>query len=81
MRVNIDYKFIFLCMPKCASTSIEATLNPYSQLYTSRHPKVKHTNDSKYQRFIKPFLNQDDIEVVCLMREPISWLHSWYRYR
>ena len=21
------------------------------------------------------------IETVCLMREPISWLHSWYRYR
>lgn len=81
MRVSTIYDFTFLCMPKCASTSIEKALNPYSQLSTSQHPKLKHTNYKKYAKFIKPFVDKNEIEVVCLMREPISWLHSWYRYR
>ncbi len=81
MRVSTKYNFVFLCMPKCASTSIEKALTPYSQLKTYRDTKLKHTNYRKYKRFLKPFFNNDKLEVVCLMREPISWLHSWYRYR
>ncbi len=81
MRVSIEYKFTFLCQPKCASTSIEKALDPYSQLSTSPHHKLKHKNFRQYERHIKPFINQKNMEVVCLMREPISWLNSWYRYR
>ncbi len=81
MRVSSKYNFTFLCMPKCASTSIEKALDPYSQLSTFKNPKMKHTNFSKYAKYIKPFVGAKDIEVVCLMREPISWLNSWYRFR
>ncbi len=81
MRVCFRYGFTFLCMPKCASTSIEKALEPYSQLSTNSHTGLKHTNYRKYRKYIQPFINQGGIEVVCLMREPISWLHSWYRFR
>ncbi|MBF5056602.1 hypothetical protein Y5W_01896 [Alcanivorax sp. 521-1] len=29
----------------------------------------------------KKLLPDVSIEVVCMMREPLEWLHSWYRYR
>ena len=83
MRISTKYGFTFLCTPKCASTSIEKALTPYSQLMTKGDPQLKHTNYKQYNEFIKPFLSNSkkEIEVVCLMREPISWLHSWYRFQ
>lgn len=81
MRVCKRYGFVFLCMPKCASTSIEKALAPYSQLSTNDDVDLKHADYRRYSKFIKPFIKKKDIEIVCLMREPISWLHSWYRFR
>lgn len=87
MRISLTHKFAFLCMPKTASTSIEEALNPYSELLTKSRglgTALKHTNYRKYNRFIRPYLNsftQEKIETVCVMREPVDWLFSWYRYR
>ncbi len=84
MRVCYRYGFTFLSMPKCASTSIEKALEPYSQLSTNSHTGLKHINYRNYRKYIQPFIKQvpgKELEVVCLMRDPISWLHSWYRYR
>ena len=83
MRISTTYGFVFICMPKCASTSIEKALLPYSQFNTRGDTQLKHTSFEKYNEFIKPFLNSSsktNIETVCLMREPISWLHSWFKY-
>ena len=88
MRVSIRYGFTFLCMPKCASTSIERALRPYCELVTQGGnvpgTRLKHTNLRNYKKFLEPFINtiaSEPLETVCLMREPIDWLHSWYRYR
>lgn len=80
MRVCKRYGFVFLSMPKCASTSIEKALDPYSQLSTYGDVDLKHTNYKRYSKFIQPFV-QKNLETVCLMREPISRLHSWYKFR
>lgn len=80
MRVSTKYGFTFLCMPKCASTSIEWALDPYSQLNTNQDIELKHTNYRRYSKFIKPYVNKK-LEIVCVMREPVSWMYSWYKYR
>lgn len=77
---------VFLAMTKCASTAIEDELFEYSQLVTRKNPSLKHMHYRGFQRFIAPMLRRhghprDSYEVVCVMREPISWLHSWWRYR
>ncbi len=41
MRVSIKYGFTFLCMPKCASTSIEKVLTPYSELIMKNNSILK----------------------------------------
>ena len=85
MRISTIYGFAFLCMPKCASTSIEAALTPYCDLITKKGTtSLKHTNYRQYSEYIEPYLDRVEgvkPETVCLMREPIDWLHSWYRYR
>src|SRR5689334_15601464 len=79
--------FVFLCMPKCASTSTEAILRPYGQIVTGNSPDFKHMPYRVYERFFRPFLKAkvkgrfSQIEVVCLFREPVEWVNSWYRYR
>ena len=38
----------------------------------------------RFNRFIRPYLEkeqQEGVEIFAVMREPVSWLGSWYRYR
>jgi len=49
-----------------------------------RPPQLKHTGAQKYHRFLAPYVGDGknrDFTVVGVMREPIEWLGSWYRYR
>ncbi len=84
MIISPKYGFTFLCTPKCASTSIEEVILPYGQLSTDASPIFKHTNFRRYERFISPYIfatTKKNLEVICVMREPMEWLKSWYRYR
>jgi hypothetical protein len=77
--------FVFLATTKTASTSIERAFHPYSQMVLRGNP-FKHSKYSDFQRFLQPFLEsknfpRDSYEVVCVIREPIDWLASWWRYR
>lgn len=60
-------------------------LKPYSEIHLSGSPRVRHTNVRQFEEHIKPYLSTvagiNGIETVCLVREPVSWLNSWYRFR
>jgi hypothetical protein len=75
---------VFLATPKTASTSIETALSPLAAVVVLRPPHLKHTNAQKYQRQVAPFLGDakgTNFATTALMREPLDWLGSWYRYR
>jgi hypothetical protein len=77
--------FIFLAVPKTASTSIEDAFWPYPEGGMRRIP-FKHTRYDQFQQFLQPFLASQGFprtsyEVVCVFRELIDWLSSWWRYR
>ncbi|MFT5639144.1 MAG: hypothetical protein ACI861_001970 [Paracoccaceae bacterium] len=74
----------FLAVPKTGSTAIEAALEPYSSVSFIRPPKFKHMTHKRFNRFMRPWLEIEgvkSIETFAVMREPVSWLGSWYRYR
>ncbi len=78
--------FVFLSMPKAASTSVERAFRSYSDAATHGNPSFKHTTYAQFQRFLQPYLAskgfpRESYEVVCVFREPIEWLASWWRYR
>jgi hypothetical protein len=77
--------FVFLATPKTASTSIEHAFRPHVDVFMKSNP-FKHTRYAHFQRFLQPWLNSEGFprgsyEVVCVVREPIDWLASWWRYR
>ena len=78
--------FVFLATTKSGSTSIETAFMRHSQMILQKPPAIKHTTYAGFQRFLQPFLNskgfpRESYEVVCVFREPIDWLSSWWRYR
>ncbi len=85
MQLSSDHGFAFLCMPKCASSSIEAAIAPYCNINFSGPGGIKHITAKDYREYILAFHNKarprTTIESFCVMREPIDWLFSWYRYR
>jgi hypothetical protein len=84
MMVFLKEKLVFFATPKTASTSIEMALGTTCDIRISKVPNAKHTPYRKYQRFLEPFimtLTDDEPDTVAVIREPIEWLGSWYRYR
>lgn len=84
MLVFWDQRLVFLATPKTGSTAIETALESLAELSVQRPPVLKHTPIYRYRRFIQPWLEKSagsPFTVVALMREPLSWLASWYRFR
>jgi Sulfotransferase family len=78
--------FVFLAVPKTGSTAIEQAFRSYADMSARTTPSFKHTRYAQFQHFLRPFLAsqgfpRDSYEVVCVFREPIDWLSSWWRYR
>lgn len=84
MLVFWEQRLVFLATPKTGSTAIEAALESLAEVAILRPPALKHTTVWRYRRFLGPMLEKaagGPFTVVALMREPIDWLGSWYRYR
>ena len=85
MLISVKHNYVFLCTPKCASVSIEAMLKPYCDIALLGLPAFRHTNYTEYSQYLEPYLKEkagiDSIETICLVREPLSWLKSWYKFR
>jgi hypothetical protein len=77
---------VFLAQTKCASTSIEHALERFAQVLLQNEPRMKHMSVREFSEAAAPLLDRfgyprQAYEIVCLIREPIEWLHSWWRYR
>lgn len=84
MLVFWKQRLVYLATPKTGTTAIEAALEPLASVVIQRPPELKHTPVQRYWKHLAPFLAQaadEDFMVVAVMREPIDWLGSWYRYR
>lgn len=91
MLISLKHRYAFFCTPKCASNSIEAMLKPHAEIHLLGSPQVRHTNARQYEQFIQPYLadvapvdsleSKKPIERIAIIREPVAWLHSWYRFR
>lgn len=84
MLVFWEQRLVFLATPKAGSTAIEAALDSLASIAVLRPPEAKHTTAYRYRRFLGPYLKaatKEEFGVVALMREPLDWLGSWYRFR
>ncbi|MEO5916300.1 MAG: sulfotransferase family 2 domain-containing protein [Luteolibacter sp.] len=85
MKISANYKFAFLCNPKCGSTSIEKAINPYCESGLGGIPTLKHINAKTFKRHIRPLLRRagiaEQMETFCIVREPVERVYSWYKYQ
>ncbi|MDT8326547.1 MAG: sulfotransferase family 2 domain-containing protein [Roseovarius sp.] len=84
MLVFSKAKLVFLSVPKTGSTAYQAALLPQAAIAVTTPPELKHAPVFRYNRFFRPMIERfiaPDVDVLAVMREPISWLGSWYRYR
>jgi hypothetical protein len=77
-------RLVFLANTKTGSTSIEAALDGMAHVAIRRPPELKHMRARRYRRFMAPLLEQSagaPFSTLAVMRDPIDWLGSWFRYR
>ncbi|WP_324754556.1 gamma-glutamyl kinase [Roseovarius sp. Pro17] len=84
MLVFSKHKMVFLSVPKTGTTAWQAALAPHASMIVSDPPELKHAPIFRYNRFFRPALEKfvgENLHVIAVMREPIDWLGSWFRYR
>ena len=84
MLVFWKERLVFLSVPKTGTTAWEAALTPRAAMSIQDPPELKHAPVYRYNRFFRPMFEKfgaADMETLAVMRDPVDWLGSWYRYR
>ncbi|TNF21077.1 MAG: gamma-glutamyl kinase [Rhodobacteraceae bacterium] len=84
MLVFWKERLAFLAVPKTGTSAFEVALAPRADMAILNPPELKHAPVYRYNRFFRPMFEKmgaEDMETLAVMREPVSWLSSWYRYR
>ncbi len=84
MLVFHKERLAFLAVPKTGTTAYHAALASRADMVVSHPSGLKHASVYRYSRFFRPMFNKvggAEMELLAVMREPVSWLGSWYRYR
>lgn len=84
MLVFWKENLVLLAVPKTGSTALQGALAPRASMVLRDPPHLKHAPCYRYKRFLKPFFIQaggQEPELMAIVRNPIDWLGSWYRYR
>ncbi len=86
MLIGLEKKFIFVANTKTASTSIEDALAPYAGISHGGDPRRKHISlheglNAYPQVFRQPGQEPRHFFKFGVMRDPLEWIGSWFRYR
>jgi hypothetical protein len=86
LLISIQKRFVFVANSKTASTSIENTLRPQAEIERGGTPRRKHIPMREVLKeydflFGNPAYAPDTFFRFGVMRDPLDWLQSWYRYR
>ncbi len=84
MLVFWKERLVLLATPKTGSTSIETALESLAHVAVRRPPALKHVSANRFDRHLRPWLEKAagaPFTTVALMRDPVDWLGSWWRYR
>jgi hypothetical protein len=82
--VFVKERLVILAVPKTGTTALETALGPRADIVVRDPPDLKHAPLYRYDRFFRPIFEKvcdARMETLAVVREPIDWLGSWYRYR
>jgi hypothetical protein len=84
MLVFWKQKLVLLAVPKTGTTALEAALLPHADAAIVNPPSMKHVPYRRYRNQLARFFEDKGarpMEVMAVIRDPVDWLGSWYRYR
>ncbi|WP_298934977.1 sulfotransferase family 2 domain-containing protein [uncultured Ruegeria sp.] len=84
MLVFYKERLAFLSVPKTGSTAYHSALRDRADLVVAGPPELKHAPVRRYDRFFQNMFRKmydTEMEIMAVVREPIDWLGSWYRFR
>lgn len=86
MLLSDQKSFIFVANTKTASTSIESALMPWTDLHRAgsserKHVSIRHIDALEPEFFAAAGRGPEAFFRFGVMREPVEWLGSWFRYR
>ena len=84
MMVFWKARLVVLAVPKTGSEALEAALAPHADMAIRFPPFYRHMTLAWYERSVKQIFlpeHKERLETLAVIREPIDWLGSWYRYR
>ncbi|CUH41592.1 sulfotransferase family 2 domain-containing protein [Ruegeria atlantica] len=84
MLVFYKERLAFLAVPKTGSTAYHTALSARADFVVTGPPELKHAPVRRYDRFFQNIFRKmydAEMEIMAVVREPIDWLGSWYKYR
>jgi len=86
MLIGLERKFVFVANTKTASTSVESALGPVSEVVLAETPEQKHMPlhaaiEAHPEIFAQPGQWPRFFFKFGVMRDPLDWIDSWFRYR
>jgi len=85
MLIFLEKEFVFFENHKTASTALHSALAPHADMVFQNHPHSRHLTPRRFELGLKPMLQKHywkgSFETAAVIREPLDWLSSWYRYR
>ncbi|MFD0978607.1 gamma-glutamyl kinase [Tropicimonas aquimaris] len=84
MMIFWEARLVLLAVPKTGTQALQAALGAEADVIIRNPPLQKHMPLRWYQRSVLPLFSAEEgmqLETVAVIREPLDWLGSWYRYR
>ena len=84
MLVFATADLVLFAVPKTGSTAYHLALRSKADIVLAGRASIKHMTVRKYERHFAPYLAQAHglaPERVAVIRDPLEYLRSWYRYR
>lgn len=86
MLIGVRKRFVFVANSKTASTAIEQALINHAEIHRGGSPQRKHiplreaVKDYDFL-FGQPAYRLDSFFSFGVLRDPVDWILSWFRYR
>ncbi len=86
MLIGVKKRFVFVANSKTASTSIEKALISDAEINRGGSPQRKHITMAQALRiydflFDQPAYGPETFFKFGVMRDPMDWIQSWFRFR
>ena len=77
-------RLVLLSVPKTGTTALDAAFGPLADAAIHNPPGLKHMGVARWRSDLAPVFERRGkrpLATMAVMREPVDWLGSWWRYR